>query len=369
MPVRKRHGQRGQAIALFALALSAIVLGVAIVVDGGYAYAQRRVAQNAADFAAMAGTRVVGMSKIGQPATATHVQSAISATLTANNDAQLVSARYVDEEGADRGDVFSATSIPNDAFGVVVEANTDWSPFLLGLIGVDSWTASAPATAMTTGESDGGAVLPVGIQEDFFDGLDSCPADELISCLQQPLTPGHQIPEAEGTFGWLTFGIQGGNKKCEWDYSLGMTAMSADGGKTCSSDNGYLQEMIWPDPDDHGCCTAVGAPDPITGTPSEDKIGAHQGNDKATLEHYIGPPAIPVWVPIYSDCVKDSGEAYCNIVGFGAIVFRGEDEQHAKWLQGARVETPWCAIDGHEYCLGPGGSFIFGATGEVQLRR
>ena len=40
-----RSAQHGQAIALFAIALGALVLGAAIVVDGGYAFAQRRSAQ------------------------------------------------------------------------------------------------------------------------------------------------------------------------------------------------------------------------------------------------------------------------------------------------------------------------------------
>jgi uncharacterized membrane protein len=87
--------QRGQAIALFALALAGIVAGVAVVVDGGYAFAQRRVAQNAADFAAMAGTRIIGQKRINLPATAADVTAAIDAALSAN-DATLLDATYID---------------------------------------------------------------------------------------------------------------------------------------------------------------------------------------------------------------------------------------------------------------------------------
>ena len=54
----------------------------------------------------------------------------------------------------------SAGSIPNDAFGVVVEARTDWQPFLLGVIGVVDWSADASATAFTPGESIGGGIMP-----------------------------------------------------------------------------------------------------------------------------------------------------------------------------------------------------------------
>ena len=59
--------ERGQALTLFTLALTAIVLASAVVIDGGYAYAQRRTSQNAADFAAMAGARIIGSSLTGQP--------------------------------------------------------------------------------------------------------------------------------------------------------------------------------------------------------------------------------------------------------------------------------------------------------------
>ena len=93
--------QRGQILPLFALALVALVLGAAVVVDGGYGYAQRRLTQNAADFAAMAGTRIVGQKLTGRPVgagTASNVRGAIEAMLAANN-AELVGCRYVDEAG------------------------------------------------------------------------------------------------------------------------------------------------------------------------------------------------------------------------------------------------------------------------------
>ena len=138
MSSHDRHAQRGQAIALFAIALAALVLGAAIVVDAGYAFAQRRAAQNAADFAAMAGTRIVGEKLTGRPpgaGTAGNVQAAIQSVLDAH-DATLVAARYVDENGNALANVVGAGNIPNRAMGVVVEARSNWQPFLLGVIGV-----------------------------------------------------------------------------------------------------------------------------------------------------------------------------------------------------------------------------------------
>jgi hypothetical protein len=353
--------QRGQVLALFALALSAIVLAAAVVVDGGFAFAQRRVAQNAADFAAMAGTRVLGQNLTGHPAgsgTAANVREAIHSVLAANA-AELVRARYVDDSGEALGDVETASSIPGNAFGVVVDARTRWQPFLLGIIGVSDWAATASATAITPGESLGGGVLPIGIEDDRFDSLSSCEVGALATCLQQALTPGHQI--GPGSFGWLSFGLQGNGGKCDWENSLGMIA---DGG--CEMNQPFLQSLVGPVPpaDTHGCCTAVGDP------ASEDKIGALTGNEWADLSFYIDNQ-IPVWVPIYSGDLQGTGShAYYDIVGFGALVLIDEDgSQHAKWLKGSAIETPWCAVDGHAYCAGPGGAFNIDVTGAVQLVR
>ena len=124
------RSQRGQALALFTLALAAITLGAAVVVDGGYGFAQRRSAQNAADFAAMAGTRIVGISHTGTPVgtgTAANVENAVRAALTAN-DAALVSAQYVDEAGAVTGNVVGSTTIPSGSFGVEADCSRGAPP-------------------------------------------------------------------------------------------------------------------------------------------------------------------------------------------------------------------------------------------------
>ena len=67
MPRRGSDPERGQILPMFALALVTLVLMAGAVVDGGYAYAQRRLTQNAADFAAMAGTRIIGQKLTGRP--------------------------------------------------------------------------------------------------------------------------------------------------------------------------------------------------------------------------------------------------------------------------------------------------------------
>jgi len=359
----ERSSQHGQVMVLFALALTAIVLGVAVVVDGGYAYAQRRTAQNAADFAAMAGTRIVGVSLVGQPVgagTAQNVENAITSVLAAN-DAQLVSAQYVSASGAALGNVVGASSIPNDANGVVVGARTNWKPFLLGVIGLTDWAASATATATTPGSSTGGGVLPVGLEEDTYDGLSKCPQTALDDCIDN-LTSGQlNIP---GGFGWLSFGLHGNGGKCDWDSSLGMV----DGG--CETNQPFLDWQIGPDPQSSECCSEVNL------GVSVDKIASLTGNEWGDLSYYVDEK-IPVWVPVWDYAGGNGANAFYHIVGFGAIVFTGVGDPHAKWLEGAGVEVTCGTRDepkryvvpGRDYCSAPLGTFKIEVTGAVQLVR
>jgi len=60
MRTRGRRSERGQVIVLLAAALTALILATGLVVDVGMAFSRQRESQNAADFAAMAGARVLG---------------------------------------------------------------------------------------------------------------------------------------------------------------------------------------------------------------------------------------------------------------------------------------------------------------------
>ena len=313
------------------------MLGAAVVVDGGYAFAQRRASQNAADFAALAGTRIVGIHLTGRPpgaGTAANVRAAIDATLAANG-AQLVDAQFVDEAGEPMGSVADASHIPHGAFGVIVSARTDWRPFLLGIIGITDWSAASSATAYTPGRSVGGGVMPLGIEDSVFDGHARCQVTDLDDCIDH-LTTGHlNIP---GGFGWLKFGIQGQGGKCDWTSSLGME----QGG--CESSKTFLDSQIGPPTDSHGCCTAVGLPG------SEDKIGNLTGNEWGDLSFYIDNQ-IPFWVPIWDHAGGTGSNAWYHIVGLrghrphrrqrARQVARGRDhrvrlQQRPGQLQGGR---------------------------------
>jgi Putative Flp pilus-assembly TadE/G-like len=102
----RRPGQHGQMLVLFAFALTAVLLVVGLVIDGGYTLVQRRASQNAADFAPLAEARIIA-EKIGGDAvdgTDDNVRAAIVATISVNKGAPITfgspdGPRYVNGSG------------------------------------------------------------------------------------------------------------------------------------------------------------------------------------------------------------------------------------------------------------------------------
>jgi hypothetical protein len=365
---RFRGRGRGQSIVLFALSLAAVMLVLGLAVDVGYAYSRDRGAQNAADLAAMAGTRIIGEELIGNSAngTALNVYNAIQAEMAANQST-LESAQYVDGTGSPipGGDVVALGTSPDAgnygtipllAMGVVVNASSSWHTFFLGGVGFPSWTARTTATTVTAGTSLGGGVLPVGLSTGEFGGLTQCPVTDLSSCIQQNLVTGSlNIP---GGFAWLKFGATGA---CT-GFGLGM-----DPTRGCGNSQPFLDSQIGPPADSFGCCTGV------TGGPS-DQIGSLPGNEWANLSYYV-QHSIAIWVPIWDTAGGGGSGGSYHIVGFGAVIFTGQDTQHGRWLTGAAVSGVGCPGNGNtqvtgyagSVCSAPGGAIALGATGSVRL--
>jgi hypothetical protein len=305
------HRSDGQILVVFALAATAILLVVGLVIDGGYALAQRRAAQNAADFAALAGARIVAEKISGDTVNGTdaNVQGAISTTNQANRGAPITFGSpagpvYVDADGATTGYV-GAGAIPAGTVGVHVGTAINWRPFFLGVIGVNQWTASTVATARGgyAAGGPGGGVFPAGIAQGNFDGRSPCsgPATGVVGgnpCDTMHMTPGSlNVP---GGFGWLKFGCAG--------YGLGQVAPANAGG--CSDSKPFLQSEIGPPPSSFGCCTQVG----LAG--SADLIGNLPGNKVSADCSYYITNRIIVTVPVWDHAGGTGQNAYYHIVGF-----------------------------------------------------
>jgi hypothetical protein len=306
MFARKRKSkQAGQIMVLFVLAFSSLLLMVGVVVDGGYGLAQRRASQNAADFAALDGARVIAEFIGGNTVDGTdaNVTLAIHDTLLANGaEAPVLGPPdgpvYVDVHGTALSYVGGGV-LPATAVGVRVQASRTWRPFFLGIVGIDSWTASATATARGGYKINPGGAFPAGVAEAFFNGRQTCSGpvsnDPNSPCFPAHLTPG--VLNVPGGFGWLKFGCDG--------YGLGQDPPLNAGG--CDSSKGFLQEEI-DTGNSYGCCTQVGLPG------SNDFIGSLPGNKVSADCSSVYGKIVTVAVWDYAD--GNGTNAYYHIVGF-----------------------------------------------------
>ena len=159
-----RHGDRrsrtrGQAIVIFAGGLIAIVLGVGLVIDVGFAWAQQRNTQNGADASARAGAIVLGQHQaegVGSTKTGFDVWNAIQGTASTNEvTVNPGDAQYTTWQGVPLGvPVVAGGAIPAGAAGVAVTAEREQGTFLVRVAGITTWTVRQDATAVA-GPSNG----------------------------------------------------------------------------------------------------------------------------------------------------------------------------------------------------------------------
>jgi len=176
------HGeQRGAVLVLTSLALIALVVMVALVIDGGYAYVQRRRMQNAADAAAMAGAcrRALG----GNDA---QVESAVTQYATANG-ATGVSWTYPTGQK------------------IQVTASCAFPTFFAGIVGLPQMTASATAEASLDYLSRAGNLLPMAVKVANF-------------VVEQTYQLWEDNPEAPGNYGWVDWdGVPVGDQELAYN--------------------------------------------------------------------------------------------------------------------------------------------------------
>ena len=161
MSQKSRRREAGQTVMVAALAMIPLLMMVGLVVDGGFALANQRRNQNAADAAANAGAVLLmenlpfGLTGQPVPRTDADVENAVVSTATTNGvDANTVVAYYTDIEG-DRLDpeveVGSLGTVPppTDAYGVEAEGSMSFGTFFAGIAGFADLTTGARATAVT----------------------------------------------------------------------------------------------------------------------------------------------------------------------------------------------------------------------------
>lgn len=193
-PIGTRGGRRGQTLVIFALALVAMLTMVALVVDGGNAFAQQRRTQNGLDAAAEAGAVQLARRLVGLPGTDAEwdqrVLQAVTDTAAANAITSTDTPQYTDFDGNHLGPV-GAGSIPAGTYGVFAGGRRDFPTVIAGVVGLTTITASANATAITgwADEVGIGGLIPLT----FPIVLTQCETGGGSNRLVQPF-PGQEWP-------------------------------------------------------------------------------------------------------------------------------------------------------------------------------
>jgi len=173
---------RGQILVIVAAGMVVLVALVGLVIDAGFAWGRQRDTQNAADAASLAGATVMAERLAGAipTRTDTDVDTAVNLAFT-NNEVTRDAAFYTDITGqlvtpggavttseaaaAEVGD----GSIPSTAAGVVARGTETFDTFLMRIMGFETSTVFAPATAVAgylnevCAASSGCDVIPITV--------------------------------------------------------------------------------------------------------------------------------------------------------------------------------------------------------------
>jgi Flp pilus assembly protein TadG len=209
-----RRRQGGQIIVLAVIGMIAMIGGVALLLEGGNAYAQQRGVQNGADAAANTGAMVLAQRLAGLIKSDADVASAISSSRLANGlDANA--AYYTDVTGKpiDAAGVVTTAAlaaevgggpnnplavIPPGAQGIHDGGSRTFGTSFARVLGINQLGASAVATAVT-GRLSGGNFLPIVFPVNIVD----CDVSgdlgigEAAWSLSQPPLPGSDHPDGQ----------------------------------------------------------------------------------------------------------------------------------------------------------------------------
>ena len=213
-PTAPRHRQAGQILVLAVLGMIAMIGGVAMLIEGGNAYAQQRGVQNGADAAANTGAMVLAQKLAGVTKTDADVAAAIAFSRNANG-LNTNSAYYTDVTGKPISAVGVVTTsgfaaevgggpnnplaaIPPGAQGVHDGGGRVFGTSFGRVVGINQMGALADATAVT-GRLTGGNFLPIVFPVNIVDCVvnGDLGIGEAAWPLSQPPLAGSDHPDGQ----------------------------------------------------------------------------------------------------------------------------------------------------------------------------
>ena len=176
------HNERGQTIVIVALLIVALLVVLGLAIDGGMMIVERRRMQNSADAGSLAGAHRLISSICGSESAST-ADAAIWAEVVEYarrngvEETSRISAQYVKFDGNtvvayDPPVLVGGGLVPNGAVGVAADVGIERQTYFLGLIGIDTGSASAEATAVTGPPLAAGGMRPFGVPVEVVGALD-----------------------------------------------------------------------------------------------------------------------------------------------------------------------------------------------------
>jgi Flp pilus assembly protein TadG len=178
--------ERGQILVIFVLALVAIIAGVGLVIDGGFAFAQRRAEQNAADLGAFAGANA-----LLNGANPTAAARAAAAANGYNNGTGGVTVTV---------GVTSTTG--------KVDITGPHANYFAGVVGQPTWDVSVTATALAGIPKKFSGVAPFILSQDVFDPITGLPYNIFTVPVDFEKTTGQgsDVPLGAYNLAWTNLG-------------------------------------------------------------------------------------------------------------------------------------------------------------------
>jgi hypothetical protein len=346
-----QRAQRGQALVIVVVALVGLLAAVGLAIDGGMAFLERRRMQNAADAAALAGTRVLAKAICGNAGADDGAIHQAVVDYAASNGVQdavnNLAADYVDFNETTLSHVGDG-SIPTGATGISVTVKIERSTFFVTLIGIHRAGAAAHALALTdVPEMARIPIRPIGVPEElvlnygqgdaFTIGFKNCNASNSTACYIKD-SSGDVIDQHRG---WMNIGYMWNLFEAS-TFPRAVDKSAGTGG--CSSSDPGLQ-----------CWMQEGETVDLF---SGDYVHAYPGTNSSAIDEapLFTDSGVTVLLPVYDsvpayddipapkpDDATQGGGYYYHIVGLVAM--------HVEWANQGNGEVN---LTLQEYIVGAG---------------